>query len=365
MEELRDTQWHSEPLSNETINMTYSSQRYQGTECDGYADNFSLRVAVYTVVTPDHMDCPAATYPGNCTSGYMLNPTLPSPSPQLTVAQINSLLKAHNDMRRDVYPAARTMPMLTWDQTLANFAYSYIQTCPGVKHSSQTARVNPDAYNYGYLGENLAAGTDTTKYGINGGANAVAMWNGQAKGYTYVGPPTCNITYPHVCGTCNISDCGHYTQVVWGFSTSVGCAYAYCPTTTYINYWLCAYGPGGNYMGQDPYDASTPMDQCQMNGVPLSSFAEESLRSQRRDGDNLTAAQYAEAVQQLAMLSRSVVRGHDHAPAEVALVLFPAWTTAVALWACIAAFVIALLTVRLAIFRKPQTSYEQVVCSEL
>jgi hypothetical protein len=254
------------------------------------------------------------------------------------------------------------MPMLKWDQTLANYALSYISTCPGVKHSSQTARVNPNAYNYGYLGENLAAGTDTTKYGINGGANAVAMWNSQAKGYTWVGRPTCNITYPHVCGTCNITDCGHYTQVVWGFSTTVGCAYAYCPTTTYINYWLCAYGPGGNYMGQTPYDASTPMDQCQMNGVPLSSFAEERLESQRRDGDNLTAADYAQAVQQLATLSHSVVRGHDYAPVQVASVSFPAWVIAFVGCACIAAIAVILLTLRRISHRKLQTSCEQAAC---
>jgi hypothetical protein len=225
----------------------------------------------------------------------MLNPALPSPSKQLNVAQINSLLKAHNDMRRDVYPAARTMPMLTWDQTLANFAYNYIQTCPGVTHSSNSVRTNPNAYNYGYVGENLAAGTNTAKYGIDGGAAAVGIWNSQARGYTYVGPPTCQSSDPHVCGTCNITDCGHYTQVAWGTTKTVGCAYAYCPGTTYLNYWICAYGPGGNYQGRPPYDASTPMDQCQMNGVPLSSFAHEAPASQRRVGEFTSAGSSARA----------------------------------------------------------------------
>jgi hypothetical protein len=264
----------------------------------------------------------------------LLNPALPSPSKQLTVTQINALLKAHNDMRRNVQPAASTMPMLTWDQTLAEYALRYISTCPGVKHSSQTARVNPNAYHYGYLGENLAAGTDTSKYGINGGAAAVAMWNSQAKGYTYVGRPTCQITNPHVCGTCNITDCGHYTQVVWGSSKTVGCAYAYCPNTVYKNFWLCAYGPGGNYMGQVPYAASTPKDTCQLQGT-----TEQEFHTQRRDG-NLTAREHAESLQQFVTVARSQVKGANTEAAPL-----PIWISAGAAFVGVA--VLALLVVAL------------------
>jgi hypothetical protein len=199
------------------------------------------------------------------------------------------------------------MPMLTWDQTLANYAYKYISTCPGVKHSSNTARTNPNAYNYGYLGENLAAGTDTTKYGINGGANAVAMWNSQSAGFTYVGYPTCKITDLHVCGKCSITDCGHYTQVVWGNSKTVGCAYAYCPNNLYKNFWLCAYGPGGNYMGQPPYISSKPKDACQLYSTLEEEFHVQGNQRQLLSV-NETASESSESLEAAAELKQGLVQ---------------------------------------------------------
>jgi hypothetical protein len=264
---FRDTQWHSVPVGTTSIQVTYMCTRYQGTDCDGYADNLALTVAVYSQVTADQMDCPATTAPLSCTQGYMLNEALPSPSAQLSVKQINAILQAHNDMRRNVVPAARTMPMLTWDQTLADLALSYAQSCPGLVRSSLAARTNPAVSNYGYLGENVAGGPDNATYGIDAGANVVAVWNSESKGYTYVGPPTCTLSDQSVCGTCTLSDCSHYTQNVWANTKTVGCAFAYCPGSPLKNYWVCEYGPGGNYMGQPPYDSSAPMDACQLNGT--------------------------------------------------------------------------------------------------
>lgn len=45
--------------------------------------------------------------------------------------------------------------------------------------------------------------------------------------------------------------CGHYTQVVWKNSTTVGCAMAMCPNNNQV--WVCQYAPAGNYIGQKPY----------------------------------------------------------------------------------------------------------------
>jgi hypothetical protein len=50
------------------------------------------------------------------------------------------------------------------------------------------------------------------------------------------------------------------------------------------NYWVCEYGPGGNYMGQPPYTAGKPKDACQ-----LKSTLSNGLQEQRRRGDNTTA----------------------------------------------------------------------------
>ncbi|MEO5330741.1 MAG: CAP domain-containing protein [Magnetococcus sp. YQC-5] len=45
--------------------------------------------------------------------------------------------------------------------------------------------------------------------------------------------------------------CGHYTQVVWNSTRTVGCAAVLCPDDGQI--WVCNYEPPGNYRGKRPY----------------------------------------------------------------------------------------------------------------
>jgi pathogenesis-related protein 1 len=46
--------------------------------------------------------------------------------------------------------------------------------------------------------------------------------------------------------------CGHYTQVVWRSTTTVGCAIAVC-SDTLEQIWVCQYQPPGNWVGEKPY----------------------------------------------------------------------------------------------------------------
>jgi uncharacterized protein YkwD len=46
--------------------------------------------------------------------------------------------------------------------------------------------------------------------------------------------------------------CGHYTQVVWKTTTTVGCAIAVCEDS-HEQVWVCQYQPPGNWVGKKPY----------------------------------------------------------------------------------------------------------------
>ena len=46
--------------------------------------------------------------------------------------------------------------------------------------------------------------------------------------------------------------CGHYTQVVWRATTTVGCGVAVCEDTQQ-QVWVCQYQPAGNWVGEKPY----------------------------------------------------------------------------------------------------------------
>jgi len=46
--------------------------------------------------------------------------------------------------------------------------------------------------------------------------------------------------------------CGHYTQVIWRTTKSVGCAMAVCKDTK-TQIWVCQYKPAGNWIGKKPY----------------------------------------------------------------------------------------------------------------
>ncbi|MFP2962061.1 CAP domain-containing protein [Myxococcus sp. 1LA] len=143
------------------------------------------------------------------------------------------MLAAHNAARRSV-TTSPPLSDLTWDEQATRTARAYAARCQ-FSH-------NP---NRGGLGENLTAASSSAM----GAQGVVQGWMDEAVDYDY-GSNTC----------ASGKDCGHYTQVVWRNTRSLGCAAQECtenspfgprfPTWTL---WVCNYAPPGNYVGQRPY----------------------------------------------------------------------------------------------------------------
>lgn len=142
-------------------------------------------------------------------------------------AFIETILKQHN-----LYRSALHLPALTWSPELALDALAW---------GKNQAKHNGMQHDYsirGKEGENLFAGTA----GAYSPTDMVEMWANERKDFVYGVFPDC--------GTSKSAMVGHYTQMVWKTTTSVGCALV---SNGKLDILVCRYSPPGNMVGQKPY----------------------------------------------------------------------------------------------------------------
>ena len=132
-------------------------------------------------------------------------------------------LSPHNAAR-----AAVGVGAVSWSTKLQSYAESYANQRIGdckLQHSG------------GPYGENIFWGSGSSWKA----ADAVNLWVGEKNDYNYAS------------NSCAAGkQCGHYTQVVWRATTSIGCARVVCNNNAGV-FIICSYEPAGNVVGQKPY----------------------------------------------------------------------------------------------------------------
>lgn len=149
----------------------------------------------------------------------------------------NEMVAAHNRWRKTV-----GAPPLKYSPELAASAQEWANHLKESNHC-QMQHSKPD----GQYGENLFW--------------ASAMeWSDGRRELQKVGPKTVvddwgkeRTDYNYKNNSCAKGKmCGHYTQLVWKSTTTVGCAVALCKDTL-EQVWVCQYQPPGNWVGKRPY----------------------------------------------------------------------------------------------------------------
>ena len=146
----------------------------------------------------------------------MMNPSQAQNSPQ-------DYVSPHNSVRAAVGVAG-----VGWSTTLQAYAQNYANQRIGdckLQHSG------------GRYGENIfwGGGSGWTA------ADAVKLWASEKQDYDY-GSNTCAAG----------KQCGHYTQIVWRATMSIGCARVVCNDNLGV-FIICSYDPPGNFVGHKPY----------------------------------------------------------------------------------------------------------------
>lgn len=142
-------------------------------------------------------------------------------------AFIITVLKHHNTYRSSLHEAP-----LEWSTALAADALTWAQ------HLARIDQGVHDQSIRGKEGENLWWGTA----GAFTPAEMISFWGNEKKDFVYGIFPDCSGSRSAVVG--------HYTQIIWKTTTSVGCALV---SNKKKDYLVCRYSPAGNMIGAKVY----------------------------------------------------------------------------------------------------------------
>lgn len=149
-----------------------------------------------------------------------------------------AIVAAHNKWRAQ----AGITEKLSYSPALAESAQSWVDNLK-LNHHCQMRHSKPD----GKYGENLYWASALTWSDGRKELQRVSpemvvdSWGSEKSDYDYAG------------NRCTAGKmCGHYTQIVWRTTRTVGCAMAVCEDTR-EQVWACQYQPAGNQTDRKPY----------------------------------------------------------------------------------------------------------------
>jgi len=160
---------------------------------------------------------------------------------KLVLTEEERYTKAHNYFR-----CRHGQPALSWDATVANNAKGWVATCPGQAgnpahdYPEGTMIGNPtDSYKLTpSSGENIQGGLSSPEGATEHWYSEVTAWDG---------------------GTAFLPETGHYTALIWGATTKLGCAQNACLSSVPNPVHVCQYaGEAPNIGGSESWAANVP-----------------------------------------------------------------------------------------------------------
>ncbi|XP_055340900.1 serotriflin-like [Paramacrobiotus metropolitanus] len=187
------------------------------------------------VVTADTQPCPFLT---------TAEPTPPPGSPKVNTKDpdvVKEILEAHNVLRAKIPSTA--MFELTWDADAAADAATWTSKCV-FRHPSEPGDMDFLKPKKPGCGQNLFANSGDKPVNWT---TVVGSWYSEIKNFKLGGKN-------------EFMKVGHYTQVVWNDTYSVGCYYRICDKVGH--YFACNYYPAGNINFNIPYEPGPACLKC-------------------------------------------------------------------------------------------------------
>ncbi|MFA7350855.1 MAG: CAP domain-containing protein [Methylotenera sp.] len=164
--------------------------------------------------------------------------TLTTPHAHAGAIDPAAIISAHNKWRTEVGVTKK----LTYSPTLAANAQAWADHLKTSSHCQMHHSNSKGRYGENlYWGSALSWSDGRKALQKVSSEQVVNRWGGEKADYDYAN---------NQCASGKM--CGHYTQIVWSTTTSVGCGMAVC-TDTQEQVWVCRYQPAGNWVGKKPY----------------------------------------------------------------------------------------------------------------